>query len=251
MKLDVDSGKGIQVNGHELKLRTGGRRGRILSGLASAFAAVVLLPGMASALFVNGTATGTDGSDTFTANVQIDDAVTPGSLVFTVSVQGDNSKIKIKGFGSGLIDTANLADLTVVGDDVKKHYFGIDQAPNDDGQPPVDPSCTSCDMIVHFNKPPKGATDKSVSFTVSSLSQQPVPLSAFSNQDIAVLLQVKGAWNTRGAEKGFFFRDKKMMILEGTLGEETAIPEPTTAVMLMLGLAGLSLGERRTRVRSH
>jgi PEP-CTERM motif len=65
-------------------------------------------------------------------------------------------------------------------------------------------------------------------------------------QDFAVLLSVKGAYNTQGMEHGFFFRDRKMVVLEGVLSL-TPIPEPSTAVLLVLGLAGLSLGERRTR----
>ncbi len=47
--------------------------------------------------------------------------------------------------------------------------------------------------------------------------------------------------------KEVYPHDKKMMILEGRIGDSSTIPEPTTAVMLLLGLVGLSLGERRTR----
>lgn len=246
MKLDVDSGKGIQTRRRGALVRS--RRKGIGAGLVSSIATFALLPGMAAAATIQGTATGTDGSDSFTALVSVDDATTPGSLVFSLSIQGDDSNVKFKGFGSGLIDSASLADLTVVGSDVKSFFFNTGQQPQKPGQPPIDPSCTSCDMIVRFNKPPKNSTDKSVSFTVSSATQQPLSLADFSNQDVAVLLQVKGAWNTRGAAKGFFFHDKKMMILEGRIGDSSTIPEPTTAVMLLLGLVGLSLGERRTRV---
>lgn len=203
---------------------------------------VGMSPDPAAAATATATATGSDGDDTFSALLTIDDAITPGSLVLSISVQGDDSKIKIKGFASGLANSLASNALSVVGDSVKRSFFNM---PEDaDGPRPIDPSCNTCDLVVLFRKPERNATDRSVGFTLSHATQA-LELGAFANQDIAVLLQVKGAYNTRGAQLGFFFRDRKMMILEGEIGDITPIPEPSMTILIGLGLAGLSIGQRR------
>jgi len=213
-------------------------------GITSILALLVfaLSPDLAAAATASTTASGTDGGDSFSALVTVDDAITPGSLVLTVAVQGDDSKIKIKGFASGLADAIVLSGLSVIGEDVKRSFFNMPE--DDEGPRPIDPACTTCDLVVSFKKPVLGATDRSVSFTLSHATRS-LELAAFSNQDIAVLLQVKGAYNNRAAQHGFFFRDKKLMVLEGAFGDIAPIPEPSMAILIGLGLAGLSLGQRR------
>ncbi len=215
-------------------------------GITSILALLVLglLPGLAAATTVTATAVGSDGDDSFSALLTIDDAITPGSLVLSVAVQGDDSRIKIKGFASGLANNLVLSGLSVVGDDVKRSFFNMPE--DEEGPRPIDPNCTTCDLVVSFKKPAQGGTDRSVSFTLSHATQS-LELGAFANQDIAVLLQVKGAYNSRGEQLGFFFRNRKMMILEGEIGDIGTIPEPSMALLLGLGLAGLSIGERRMR----
>ena len=204
---------------------------------------LALLPGLAAATTINATAVSSAGEDPFSARLTIDDAITPGSLVFSIAVNGDDSKIKIRGFAAGVLDGTLLSGVTVLGGNVKESFLNLGQ--NMLGTHPVDPSCTTCDLSVSFKKPVKGATDRSVSFTVSDAAG-PLGLSAFQGQDFAVLLQVKGAQNVKGVQHGFFFHDKKMVILEGSM-VTSPIPEPSTALLLALGLAGLSVGEKRTR----
>jgi len=215
-------------------------------GIASILAllGLGLMPDLAGAATATATAVGSDGDDSFSALLTIDDAITPGSLVLTVAVQGDDSKIKIKGFASGLVNDLMLSGLSVVGDNVKRSFFNMPE--DNEGPRAIDPSCTTCDLVVSFRRPAKGAPDRSVSFTLSHATQS-LELGAFANQDIAVLLQVKGAYNSRAAEHGFFFRDRKLMVLEGEIGDINPIPEPSMAILIGLGLAGLSAGQRRAR----
>lgn len=204
---------------------------------------LALLPGLAAATTINAIAVSPPGEDPFSASLTVDDTTTPGSLYFTIAVNGDDSKTKIRGFASGVLDGTVLSGVSVLGDDVKKSYLNLGDGMI--GNNPVDPSCTTCDLVVKFNKPTKGDPDRSVSFTVTDTAG-PVDISKFQGLDFAVLLQVKGAQNAQGAAHGFFFNDKKTVILEGSI-VTSPIPEPSTALLLFLGLAGLSVGERRTR----
>ncbi len=204
---------------------------------------IALLPGLAAATTINATAVSSAGEGPLSARLTIDDAITPGSLVFSIAMIGDASKIKIRGFSAGVLDGTSLSGVTVLGENVKESFLNLGQ--NMLGTHLVDPSCTTCDLSISFNKPVKGATDRSVHFTLSDTAG-PLGLSAFQGQDFAVLLQVKGAENVKGLQHGFFFNDKKMVILEGSI-VNSPIPEPTTALLLTLGLAGLSVGEKRTR----
>lgn len=200
-------------------------------------------PMTATATTISSLATSTVGTDVYSALFTVDDSTTPGSLVGSIAVQGDDSKIRIRGFATGLLDSLSLAGVSVVGEDVKQALVNL--GGNLLGTHSVDPACRTCDLVVTFNKQAKGDPDRSVGFTISSTGA-PLTLAALTDQDFAVLLQVKGAYNSRGVEHGFFFRDRKLVVLEGTTGLNP-IPEPSTAIMLVLGLAGLSLGERRTR----
>ena len=215
------------------------RRGPTILG----FLILLTLPLSSTATTISSLATSTVGTEVFSALFTIDDGITPGSLVGSIAVQGDDSKIRIRGFATSLVDSLSLAGLSVVGEDVKRALVNL--GGNRLGTHPIDPACKTCDLVITFNKPAKGDPDRSVGFTISDTAG-PLSLGAFDNQDFAVLLQVKGAYNTRGVEHGFFVRDRKLVVLEG-MTSLTPIPEPSTAFMLVLGLVGLSLGERRTR----
>lgn len=201
-----------------------------------------LTPGMATAATMTSTATSTGPDENISAVLTVDDAITPGSLVFSIAVDGDDSKTTIKGFASGLTDGA-LNGVTVLGSDVTRSFLNLGEGTL--GNNPIDPACTTCDLVVSFRKPARGDTDRSVQFTVSD-SMGPLVLSRLQDQDFAVLLKVKGDYNRRGAEYGFFFRDSKMVILKGSM-DLTPVPEPSTAILLVLGLAGLSAGAHRMR----
>ena len=228
MLLNGDSGIGIIS------------RKRVATALALLM--LFLLPGLAAATTITATAVSRANEDPYSALLTIDDAITPGSLVFSIAVNGDDSKINIKGFAAGLLDGTLLSGVSVVGDDVKRSF--VNRGDQMLGKNRIDPTCTTCDLVVSFNKPAKGAIDRSVSFTVSDTAG-PLRLSAFQSEDFALLLQVKGAHNVKGMKHGFFFHDRKLVILEGSM-TTTPIPEPSTALLLVLGLAGLSVGERRT-----
>jgi hypothetical protein len=119
-----------------------------------------VLPGLASATTISSIATSTVGTKDFAAILTIDDTTTPGSLVGSIAVQGDDSKVSIRGLAMGLMDSLSLVGVSVVGEDVKGALVNL--GGNLLGTHTVDPSCTTCDLSITFNRQSKGDTDRSV-----------------------------------------------------------------------------------------
>jgi len=211
------------------------RRGSFIGpGFFGLAIAGLCVPALAGATTLQSTAT-SGGNDPIFAQLTIDDSVVPGSLTFSLTMAGDADNVRIKGFASGFLTDSLLPDVTVTGEDVKRVLMNL----TGDDAPPA--SCTSCDIALKLRK--RGA-DPVATFTVTHATQS-LGLDQVAGQDFVVLVGRK--FGQRDEQHTFFFVGRKeYSLLEGEIGVTLPIPEPSTALLVALGLGGLTLAGRRS-----
>lgn len=213
------------------------RRAPLFRLLLTSFLAVVGLATAASAATVTATATST-GSHPIDGTLTIDDAADPGNLVisFTLNaIQGD-----IRAFLAQIADESLIPGLSVVGYNNRASQFkedGIGKATKSRGLGQPGSACP-CDFGLKF----PAQTGKTVSFTLTHATVD-LTLDLFYGQDFAIKAAKIQTANgpSNGKSKGL-----KTAILQGQV--PNVIPEPTTAVLMVLGLGGLSYAGRARKI---
>jgi len=198
----------------------------IRSLLASLF--LIALSSAAHAATVTATAI-SGGNRPLDGTLTIDDGIDPGNLVITFTLNAP--KGDIRGFLAQLSDESLIEGLSVVGYNNRASQFredGIGKASKSRGLGQPGSACP-CDFGLKF----PSQTGTSVTFTLTHATAD-LTLALFYGQDFSVKAsKVRTANDDRGKSYGI-----KHTILEGRV--PNPIPEPTTAVLMVLGLGGLS-----------
>lgn len=205
-----------------------------LLGLAT-IALALTAAHQASALLLDGTAATFTG-DPFEVSLTVDDAAQPGALVITLSVSGPDSIGDLRGFFAQVADERLLSGLSVSGPEVMQASFlangiqGVGPGNNLNGGGSPCP----CDLGVEFGSPGIGRDDlQSVTFV---LSHATVSLDASFLADQRFGVRVTSVGDDFAREGSSKLR-----------GQIAVIPEPGTALLMGLGLAGLTAASRRPR----
>lgn len=174
-----------------------------------------------------------------TGSITIDDAIDPGNLVITATL--DAARGDVRGVLAHVVDESLLDGLSIVDANRRAVRFDEDavgRASKSQGLGRPGSACP-CDFGIKFS----AKTGTSVSFTLTHATQD-LTIALFYGQDFAVQasnirLEEDGA-RGRGRSRGV-----RHALLEGRM--PTPIPEPTTALLMGLGLGGLSLAGSRRR----
>ncbi len=171
-----------------------------------------------------------------TGSITIDDAIDPGNLVITLNL--DAIKGNVRGFLAQVADESLLAGLSVVGRDEKSFHFDandIGKSKKGRGKSGSGTACP-CDLGIGFSA--KSGT--TVTFTLTHETQD-LTVGLFYGQDFAIKANgIKVASATRGGRG--YANGIGSSVLEGRI--PNPIPEPATATLMALGLAGLSYAGR-------
>jgi hypothetical protein len=213
------------------------KRSRLLLSSAFLFALLGLLTltTSASAATVTAPATSTYGHP-LEGSITIDDAIDPGNLVITLSI--DAARGDVRGFLAHVADESLLAGLSVVGEDERSFRFDADSVGKSKKSRGLGRTGTACpcDLGVGFSA--KSGT--TVTFTLTHETQE-LTLGLFYGQDFAIQASgIRVAYEQAG-RRGRSIRHHgiRHSLLEGRI--PSPIPEPGTAMLMALGLAGLSL----------
>lgn len=208
-------------------------QGRVLARIASWIGSLILVglalivPDLASATTVTAQAFPFTG-DPLSVTVSIDDAASPGDLVITLSV-APGYQADLRGFFAHIADETLLAGLSVAGAAVTDSAFSanavidLGQGANVQGGGTPCP----CDLGVEIGGPGIGQGDdfQVVTFTLSH-STANLTVDLLAGQSIGVRA------TSVGGESGDRNGSSKLV---------TVVPEPSTAILSLLGLAGLAL----------
>jgi hypothetical protein len=183
----------------------------------------------AGAATVTATATST-GSHPVEGTLTIDDGIDPGNLVITLDL--DVPRGDLRGFLAQFADESLIDGMSVVGYPNRASQFREDRIGKAAksrglGQPG---SACPCDFGLKF--PSKTGT--SVTFTLTHETED-LTLALFYGQDFSIKASKIRLEELTSKGKP---RSLKNVILEGSV--PNPIPEPTTAVLMALGLGGLS-----------
>lgn len=185
-----------------------------------------LLPGLAGAATIEATATAFTG-DPISVGVTIDDGVEAGHLVITLEVE-DGAAGDLRGFFANVADESLLAGLSVSGDHVTGSVFAADAVINLGQGSNLNGGGTPCpcDLGVEIGAPGIGGGDDHPA-VVFTLSHADVDL------DVGLF-----------ADQLFGVRVTSVGDLDGARGGSSklagVVPEPSTSLLMLLGLAGLS-----------
>jgi len=191
-----------------------------------------LWPLTATSSVVEATATPFTG-DPLTVAVSLDDGADPGNLVITLDVTG-GSIGDLRGFFAQVADESLLAGLSASGFNVSESVFDANSVGKVGGGNNLNGGGTPCpcDLGIEFGSPGIGRDDiQSVTFTLSHASQA-LDASLFSEQAFGVRATSVGPHG--GGRNG----SSKLS------GVFPVIPEPSTAVLMTLGLLGLAIPRR-------
>jgi len=186
-----------------------------------------LVPSFAGASTINASASAFTG-DPLEVSIEIDDDADPGNLVITLEVDGDSDTGDLRGFFAEVTNESLLSGLSVSGDQVTGSRFEADAVINvgrgsnlNGGGSPC-----PCDLGVEIGDPGIGRGDdfQSVTFTLSHDTED-LTVDFFSEQLFGVRV------TSVGDEDGRRGGSSKLIGL---------VPEPSTAVLAFLGLAGLA-----------
>lgn len=201
-----------------------------LSSLLLSSALLLGLATAANAATVTAPATSTKGKPV-SGSITIDDAIDPGNLVITLNV--DAIKGNVRGFLTQVADESLLAGLSVVGGkafDIDANDVGKSGKKNKPG------TACPCDLGVAFD----ARSGTTVTFTLTHATQD-LTLGLFYGQDFAIKANgLKVASAARGGRG--YARGIGSSVLEGRV--PNPIPEPATAMLMAMGLAGLSYAGR-------
>jgi hypothetical protein len=172
-----------------------------------------------------------------TGSITIDDGANPGKLVITAQI--DTSRGDVRSILGQIADESLIDGLSVVGGSRRAFRFdanGIGGSGKSRGLGRSGEACP-CDFGIRF----PSHSGSSVSFTVAHATQN-LTVALFYGQDFA--LNASGILNQVSRESGHGHGSKsyRFALLEGRA--PSPIPEPTTAMLMALGLAGLSYAGR-------
>lgn len=194
----------------------------------------VFAHGVAQASTITASASPFTG-DPVSVSVTIDDASDPGNLVITLAVESGGTTGDLRGFFAHVADESVLSGLSVSGAQVTGSRFAADsvidlgQGSNLNGGGSPCP----CDLGIEIGSPGLGGGDDHalVSFVLSHDSRD-LTAALFSQQLFGVRLTSVGD-------------------LDGGRGGSSklvgVVPEPSTGVLVLLGLAGLARARRARR----
>jgi hypothetical protein len=166
--------------------------------------------------------------DPIGVSVLFDDESDPGNLVLTLSVDEEGNTGDLRGFFAQVSDESLLSGLSVSGADVTSSTIAFDAVIRVGGGNNLKGGGTPClcDLGIEFGSPGIGHDDiQSTTFTISHVTAS-LDVSLFSGQKFGVRVTSVGS-----ADSGRGGSSKLIGV----------VPEPTTALLTMLGLAGLSL----------
>jgi len=190
-----------------------------------------LFPLSVSATVIESSASSFTG-DPLTVWVEIDDESDPGNLVITLEVEEGGTTGDLRGFFAHVADESLLGGLTISGDNVSGSSFAANEITRVGGGNNLNGggSTCPCDLGVEFGAPGIGKDDiQSVTFTLSHNSES-LDASFFDNEEFGVRATSVGEEDRDGSSK-----------LVGV------VPQPSTALLMMLGLSGLASAGSRVR----
>jgi len=195
------------------------------------------LPLAVGATTMSGAATAFTGNS-LSASLEIDGDSDPGNLVITLSVDDDENIGDLRGLFLQVSDESLLDGLSVSGSEITSSVFSADNVTNLGGGSNLNGGGTPCpcDIGLEIGSPGIGKNDyQSVTFTLSHTSED-LDVSLLDGEDFGVRA------TSVGDEGGS--RDGSSKLIG-------VIPEPSTAILMLLGLAGLtSVRPRATAAQS-
>lgn len=201
-----------------------------------ALAALILLgsTASASATRLDATASSFTG-DPLRVALSIDDGIVAGDLVITLSVTGPGTTVAdLRGLFLQVAQESLLAGLSITGPNVTSTAIAANAVSSVGGGNTLNGggSPCPCDLGIELGTPGIGSDDlRTVTLTLSHATAA-LDVSFLAGQRFGVRATSVGEIACRlGSSK-----------LKGTI---PVVPEPGTALMMGLGLAGLALGRRR------
>ena len=211
------------------------RRAHPVASILTSLLVLIGLASSAGAAIVTAPAT-SGGSRPVDGTLTIDDGIDPGNLVITFTL--DAASGDIRGFLAQIADESLISGLSVVGYNNRASQFGenrIGKAAKSNGLGQPSSACP-CDFGLKF----PAQTGTSVTFTLTHATVD-LTVGLFYGQDFAVKAAKIKTENGPGKSKGI-----KTAVLQGQV--PNVIPEPTTAVLMILGLGGLSYAGRAQKI---
>jgi hypothetical protein len=203
--------------------------GSLRVAIAVTFLAVVALPLVSGAATISATATPFTG-DSLSVTLEVDDAEDPGNLVITLSVDGGDIG-DLRGLFLNVTDESLLSGLSVSGHEVTESAYSANSVINLGGGNNLNGggSPCPCDIGFEFGSPGIGHDDlQSVTLTLSHAAEE-LDVSLFSDETFGV----------RATSVGDSRNGSSKLI--------SVVPEPSTAMLMLLGLGGLARMRTGTR----
>lgn len=219
------------------------RRGARLAACLAALAIALLAPALASATTISALATPfIAGGVDVAVRLTVDDAADPGNLVLTLAVEHATNFGDLRALYLHVNDEDLLSGLSVTGAAVSQSIFGAnsiyDLGPYDTTMGLSEESPCPCDLGIEIGQMGFVGDDyQSVSFVLSH-DQVDLTLDLLASTTFGVRISHVVGLDS-DPEKWEFTRNKQAAKLSGTL---PIVPEPSTALLMLLGLGGLALG---------
>jgi len=189
-------------------------------------AAITVAPIVGSAAILEATSSSFTGS-ALSVSIVIDDEADPGNLVITLEVETADPTGDLRGFFAQVSDESLLAGLSVTGTEITDSVFDANAVINLGGGNNLNGGGTPCpcDLGLEIGSAGIGSDDiQQVTFTLSHLTES-LTADLFNGEAFGVRATSVGSptGSRNGSSK-----------LSGV------VPEPSTALLMGLGLAGLA-----------
>ncbi|MFO0688564.1 MAG: PEP-CTERM sorting domain-containing protein [Myxococcota bacterium] len=210
--------------------------------LFSTLFSLVALASAANAASITAPLTSTYGPS-LTGSITIDDGVDPGNLVITAHV--DAASGDVRGVLAQVANESLLSGLSIIGTSSRNVRFDANDVGKSGSSHGLSRSGSACPCDFGIRFPAKSGT--TVTFTLTHATQD-LTIALFYGQDFAVQasgLRLGGSESSRGRGNSYGRgHGIRHALLEGRV--PNPIPEPTTALLMALGLGGLSYAGRST-----